>query len=271
MTSLTSVRLHDGTEVTCVRKLEAMVLDEHVDGYFRHGIDVGPGAVVVDAGANIGLFGVRVLGRCGGDATVLAFEPAPPTFAALAGNAARHDGSRFKAFQCGLSSRAGEAELTYYPRSPAMSTAHPEVYDEDVDLLPRGVVGSVRRAPAGMRWARLLPEPICRFIAWHLRGRAQRFRCELRTLSEVIREQGLSRIDLLKVDVEGEELEVLRGIDAAHWPLVRQAVVEVHDRDGRLDAVRALLRRNGLDRQHIDQEDAFRGVPLYNVYAARTS
>ncbi len=269
--SLTNVRLQDGTQVTCVRKLEALVLDGHVDGYFQHGIDVGPGAVVVDAGANIGLFGVRVLGRCGGDATVLAFEPVPPTFAALAGNASRYDASRFKAFQCGLGSRAGSIDLTYYPRSPAMSTAYPEIYDEDTDLLPRGVVGSVRRAPEGMRWARLLPAPICRLIAWHLRGRAQRFRCELRTLSEVIREQGLSRIDLLKVDVEGEELEVLRGIDDAHWPLVRQAVVEVHDREGRLDEVRALLRRSGLDRQHVDQEDAFRGVPLYNVYAARTS
>jgi hypothetical protein len=207
MTSLTSVRLHDGTQVACVRRLEARVLDAHVDGYLRHGIDVGPGAIVVDAGANIGLFGVRVLGRCGGDATILAFEPVPPTFAALAENAARYDASRFKAFRCGLGSRAGGAELTYYPRSPAMSTAHPEIYDEEPDLLPRGVAGSVRHAPAGMRWARLLPAPICRFIAWRLR----------------------------------------------------------------LDAVRALLRRSGLDRQHVDQEDAFRGVPLYNVYAARTS
>jgi hypothetical protein len=147
--------------------------------------------------------------------------------------------------------------------------AHPEIYDEDPDLLPRSVLGSARHPPAGAWWALLLPAPICGLIARSLRGGAQRFRCEIRTLSEVIREHGLPRVDLLKVDVEGEELEVLRGIEPAHWPLIRQVVVEVHDRAGRLEAVSELLQRSGLDRQQIDQEDGFREVPFYNVYAAR--
>jgi hypothetical protein len=38
-----------------------------------------------------------------------------------------------------------------------------------------------------------------------------------------------SRIDLLKVDVEGEELAVLQGLDTAGWQRVQQVVVEVHD------------------------------------------
>jgi hypothetical protein len=50
---------------------------------------------------------------------------------------------------------------------------------------------------------------------------------------------------LLKVDVEGDELNVLLGIDAAHWPMIRQVVVEVHDVDGRLHDVCRLLRGVG--------------------------
>lgn len=29
-------------------------------------------------------------------------------------------------------------------------------------------------------------------------------------------------MDLLKIDVERAELEVLAGVEAAHWPLIRQ-------------------------------------------------
>ena len=53
-------------------------------------------------------------------------------------------------------------------------------------------------------------------------------------------------VDLLKVDVEGAELEVLLGLDVAHWPLVGQVLMEVQDLGGRLTAVCDLLREYGL-------------------------
>ncbi len=34
-------------------------------------------------------------------------------------------------------------------------------------------------------------------------------------------------MDLLKVDVEGAELDVLRGVDPQDWARIRQVVVEV--------------------------------------------
>ena len=269
MTRPQRTRLNDGTSVFCLSRQEALVLDSHVDGYLRHGITIEPGAVIIDAGANIGLFGLRALLRCGGQATVLACEPVPPIFNVLAHNAARHSAQQFRAFCCGLSSRAGTAELTYYPRAPALSTAHPEIYDEDRELLPRGVLGTARHAPAGMKWARWLPASLCRAVASLLQSGAQRFHCELRTISDIIQQNALSRVDLLKIDVEGEELEVLRGIAPEHWPLIRQIVVEVHDRAGRLAAVRGLLREHGLLRQHVAQEEAFATSPFFNVYARR--
>lgn len=33
------------------------------------------------------------------------------------------------------------------------------------------------------------------------------------------------QVDLLKIDVERAELEVLAGVEAAHWPLIRQVGV----------------------------------------------
>jgi FkbM family methyltransferase len=51
----------------------------------------------------------------------------------------------------------------------------------------------------------------------------QEVMCAVTTLSQLMRARGLTSIDLLKVDVEGEELSVLHGIDEAHWPHIAQA------------------------------------------------
>ena len=42
------------------------------------------------------------------------------------------------------------------------------------------------------------------------------------TVSALISEHSLERVDLLKIDVEGAELDVLRGIDQKDWPTIRQ-------------------------------------------------
>ncbi len=66
----------------------------------------------------------------------------------------------------------------------------------------------------------------------------KRVTCRLRTLSEVIESEGVTRIDLLKVDVEGAEAAVLDGCAEKDWPRIRQVVVEVHDADGTARAPR---------------------------------
>ena len=52
---MTKTKLFDGTEVYCLRKPEAKMLDHHVEGYLQNGIDIKDGDVVFDVGANIDL------------------------------------------------------------------------------------------------------------------------------------------------------------------------------------------------------------------------
>jgi hypothetical protein len=94
----------------------------------------------------------------------------------------------------------------------------------------------------------------------------QRVTCEIRTLSQVIREQGVERIDLLKVDVEGGEYDVLAGIEAEHWEKIAQVVAEAHEAD--LERVKALLARHGFA-VAVEQEHGLEGTGLYTVYAVR--
>ena len=70
---------------------------------------------------------------------------------------------------------------------------------------------------------------------------------EIRRLSSVIDELDIKSIDLLKIDVEGEEYEVLKGIEEKDWGKIKQIFAEVHDREGRLDKIQELLTTHGFD------------------------
>lgn len=52
--------------------------------------------------------------------------------------------------------------------------------------------------------------------------RKESFVCNVVPLSLALDQLGVSKVDLLKVDVEGDELAVLHGIDDNHWPNIRQ-------------------------------------------------
>lgn len=52
-------------------------------------------------------------------------------------------------------------------------------------------------------------------------------------------------IDLLKIDVEGSEMAVLEGIDAADWPRVRYVLVEVTSLNGSRGQVQTFLQSKG--------------------------
>lgn len=54
------------------------------------------------------------------------------------------------------------------------------------------------------------------FFIFFLKGiaidEAKKIDCEMKTLSSLIRERNLCEIDFLKIDVEGSELLILKGI-----------------------------------------------------------
>src|SRR4051812_11652609 len=119
---MTTATLADGTEVFCLRRSEAMVLDSHVEGYLAHGVRIDDGDIVLDVGANIGLFGIRAVQRFPG-VRVFAFEPIPEIYAVLARNAERFGEGRLVTLPVGIADKPGRTRFNYYPNSPALSTS----------------------------------------------------------------------------------------------------------------------------------------------------
>jgi FkbM family methyltransferase len=262
--------LADGTEVFCLNRSETLVLDQHVHGYLEHGIEIHDGDIVLDVGANIGLFGIHAVQRFPA-VRVLAFEPVPDIYQVLKQNAGRFGAGRLVALPLGVAGEPGRTRFTFFPNSPALSTSHPELWDRDGASLVRAVKGNIRAARKALWYARWVPGFLSGWIAKELQRGAKTVECELTTISQVIGEHDLPRIDLLKVDCEGAELSVLQGIENVHWPRIRQVVVEVHDIEGRLERVSDILTRHGLTRITAAKEDGFEDTPLINVYASRTT
>jgi len=101
------------------------------------------------------------------------------------------------------------------------------------------------------------------------RLRATSVSARLRRLSAVLAEEGLDRVDLLKINVEKSELDVLRGLDPDDWLKIRQLVIEV-DRLVNLEPITSLLERHGYD-VLVEQDPLLKRTELHYVYAIRPS
>lgn len=96
----------------------------------------------------------------------------------------------------------------------------------------------------------------------------QRYRVRVRPLSAVIDELGIQVIDLLKIDVERAEIDVLRGINQRHWPMIRQAVVEVEGWEENYAFIRQIFETNGFW-VHAEQDSVQEAGDIGMIYAKR--
>jgi amino acid adenylation domain-containing protein/FkbM family methyltransferase len=224
--------------------------------YLKHGVTLADGDVVFDVGANIGMFSLFA-GSAARDVTVFAFEPIPQVHAVLAANAELH-GLDVRAFPCGLAEEARRDRFTWYEHNSIVSGRYADAREE------REVVRSYERGRRGD--AAVETSLLDELLAERMAG--QEVEVELKTLSQVIREIGVERIDLLKIDVEKSERDVLLGIAPGDWPKIRQIAAEVHDIDGRVAWVRELLEARGFA-VAVEQEAELGATPIHAVWAVR--
>jgi amino acid adenylation domain-containing protein/FkbM family methyltransferase len=263
------LELPNGLEIVCLankeeaRFLYKEIFEEHV--YFRSGISLQDGACVFDVGANIGMFTLSV-GKMCRDVAVYAFEPVPAIFEVLKLNCAL-SGLNVKLYECGLAREAANAVFTYYPQFPGSSGRFGDPL-RDREVLKSGVLNMLRQDSETEGYS---SEELETIIGERVSERLidEQITCQLKTISEVIRENGIERIDLLKIDAEKSESDVLAGISEDDWGKIQQIAMEVHDLDHRLDHITQLLRDYGYE-VNVEQEAWCEGTELYNLYARRS-
>ncbi|NLI01409.1 MAG: FkbM family methyltransferase [Chthonomonadales bacterium] len=148
-----------------------------------------PGEVFVDGGAHVGLFSLVAAHAVGPEGTVYSFEPVSETFRQLAANALLNGLANVRMYCEALGAISGETDFTVMQG----------------DRAPWSHMGSPSDGEVGVR----LKVPVA-------------------TLAERIPTEVWRKIALVKLDIEGAELDALRGgepiLDAAHPPILMEFV-----------------------------------------------
>jgi len=162
------------------------------DIYELEKMDLRPGDVFIDVGANIGFVSLFVAKKYPGT-KVLAFEPAPDTFNALAKNVSRNNAQNVIVINQAVNGDGRDLELLIMPGDSGASNAFGT--EEVVDRFTRDMGATVVTVPAT-------------------------------TLDKVFEEYEIAKCKVLKLDCEGAEYEVLRTTDVLGK--IDHIVMELH-------------------------------------------
>jgi FkbM family methyltransferase len=187
-----------------------------------------PGGTFVDVGANHGYFTVLAARLVGPSGRVIAFEPNPPVLAQLQEHLRRNTLTNVTPEPLALSDTIGS--LTFFVSSCPTNSGLSSSVPED-DAFERGVL-----------------------------DRNRTIQVSATTFDDWNRSQGVGRIDLMKIDVEGGESSVLRGMAETFAELPPDGIIcemRSHSTD---DEVAEILTRHGYTARALDESGAHRNV-----------
>ena len=166
---------------------------------------INPGDTVLDIGANVGAVSLAINKEVPAVGNIFAFEPLLPTFKRLKHNLSLNDNpQKIRAFNIGLSNEAGDFDF-YLPGTDEAASMQPNLDEyymqESVDGIYTG------------------------------RKKLDKFTCKVDTLDAFVTANNISKVDIIKIDVEGNELNVLSGganVLLKYKPLIYTEMLRKH-------------------------------------------
>jgi FkbM family methyltransferase len=290
-----TIELPNHLKLEVLSETEAKVLYHEIfvmKAYSQSPIQLHDGDCVFDVGANIGLYSM-FLSRSFRNIKIFAFEPIPEIFSILKANTQRADSSTIECLNLGLSNQPRTAQFQFERGFSIMTSMYPDQIrqcvraDASIDdwaIATLHDLKTISQIPTWLssylKW--LLNISILRYlglgslgaILWWLRrdlpSSPQLIDCQLTTVSEIIHQYQIESISLMKIDVEGSELDILLGIKEQDWSKIKQFTIEVHDIDRRVETITKMLTGNGYQ-VYINQEDwdIHQLMNLYKISAVR--
>ena len=259
-------KLLNGQEIFCITPREAQILHEHINGYIDNFINIKNNDTIIDIGANIGIFGLELSLKYP-NIEIFSFEPILDIFNVLKENAKNTQNKNFKFYNYGISNEDETIDFTYFPNAPALSSSNNEISGSKKDLV-EAFTGNLENAPDSWWWKKIIPKFTYPYIINYLMKNKKKITCKVKPLSKVIDSLLIKKINLKKIDCEGNERKVIDGIDEDNWNIIEQLVIEINDIEGRLDYIKNKLEKLGYEIKII-KEPALEKTNLYNLFAKK--
>lgn len=269
-------------ELYCINELETQGLIYEIftqNTYLRDFLNLNSGAIIVDVGANIGLFSLFAMQQCNYDAEIYCFEPIPLTFACLQKNLERFK-NKIHLYNTGISNVARNCTVEFTLFGNNIGTATYRVQDKIVSnyqpLLDYNTLLKLLPWQNKFLYYQLKFLPFFRNYLikrnYERQTHPTHVSCKLTSLGHFIERHEISHIDLLKIDVEGAEVDVIKSIKPQQFSLIQQLSIEVHDIENRVVQLNEYLQNQGyitlIDRNPILAD---LGYNHYMIYAKKRS
>ncbi|MFG1653244.1 amino acid adenylation domain-containing protein [Micromonospora sp. NPDC049275] len=261
---MSRMTLPDGLSLVAPSADEALFLHRQIfeeDEYGRFDVRFGDAAVVVDVGANIGLFSLWAHRQAEG-VRLVSIEPNPDVLPYLRLNL-ELNGVDAEVVATAVTDRVGTEELTSFPELTYLSGLGARAAEATA------LVQSHYRntAVAGAELSDDERSALLRAAEDRLASTSHQVTTT--DLSTLLDRLGITRVDLLKINTEGAELSVLRGLRPDHWPMVRQVCLEVESSSTVGPAIRTILRDAGFTVNEVSDWSVGADADVTYVYATR--
>ena len=269
-----TLTLPNGEIIYYIDKLTALDVYEEIyvnNEYLQHNIQVKDNDIIFDVGANIGLFSRHIATKAK-NLQIYTFEPVPIIFKALEENL-RHLPAEVKNYNIGLAEKEDITEIHYYPKVSADSA----IIEFDWDLKVEQYFQNYNETV--VKWipiSKIVPKFMRKSVI--MKGlknlyKSELVSCKLRTISDIIQENDIKTINLMKIDAENYEFQVLAGINQSDWDKIQQFSMEVHEHieggKNLLNNITKMLEDKGF---HVkkEKEGRFSLMGVYMLYAKRS-
>jgi len=182
---------------------------------------IKPGDIVIDVGANIGYYTLMAAARVGKRGHVYAFEPASHTFKILQKNIQINGFTNVSLYNLAISNEEGYVELYL---SDSINTGATSI---------------------------TVPELFS--------GKVEKVRCI--TIDNFLNKENIKKVDLIKIDVEGAEPKVLRGMNKLLSEQNPKILIEINEER---------LRSAGHSKDYIYEFLASKGYKAYDISGKKT-
>ena len=200
-------------------------------------IDINDNMVIFDVGANIGLF-TNYINSLNKNVKVYSFEPVVETFNKLKLNS---KGENNILINKALGNANEISSINYIDNASSLSSinefsidkleAHNEIYNK------YGIF-----------------KGIIKYFLEKEFNNSQKKQIEITTISTIIDEYNIETIDILKIDVEGFELNVLKGIHLQDFYKIKNIFIEIENfRKENRDNIYNILVSNGFKIQELEK------------------